>query len=92
MIERGNPLLKQEHAKHVHLTTARASTLNIKQPMLDRGTPLSAVTQITSQELSKHVPLMKARTSTLETKQIMIERNNPLSAVMQATGLVTSDQ
>ena len=30
MIERGNPLVKQEHTKHVHLMTARASTLKIK--------------------------------------------------------------
>ena len=49
--------------------------------MIERGNPLSAVTQITSQEHPKHVHLMKAQTSTLETKQIMIERGNPLSAV-----------
>ena len=60
--------------------------------MIERGNPLSAVTQITSQEFPKHVPLMKAQTSTLETKQIMIERGNPLSAVSQVTSQVTSNQ
>ena len=60
--------------------------------MIERGNPLSAVTQVTSQELPKHVPLMKAQTSTLETTQIMIERRNPLSAVTQVTSQVTSNQ
>ena len=62
------------------------------QIMIERGNPLSAVTQITSQEFPKHVPLMKAKFSTLETKQIMIERGNPLSAVTQFTSQVTSNQ
>ena len=86
MIERG------KYPKHVHLMTARASSLNIKQHMIERGNPLSAVTQITSQEFPKHVPLMKAQTSSLETKQIMIERGNPLSVVTQVTSQVTSNQ
>ena len=60
--------------------------------MIERGNPLSAVTQITSQEFPKHVPLMKAQASTLETKQFMIERGNPLSAVTQVTSQVTSNQ
>ena len=34
-IERGNPLLKQEEPKHVHLMTARVSTL--KWHMIERG-------------------------------------------------------
>ena len=98
MKERGNPLsavtqiTSQEHPKHVHLMTARASTLTIKQHMIERGNPLSAVTQITSQEFPQHVPLMKTRTSTLETKQIMIERSNPLWAVTHVTSQVTSNQ
>ena len=37
-IERGNPLLKQEEPKHVHLMTARVSTL--KWHMIERGSPL----------------------------------------------------
>ena len=37
-IERGNPLLKQEEPKHVHLMTARVSTL--KWHMIERGNPL----------------------------------------------------
>ena len=40
MTERGNPLLKQEQPKHVHLMTARASTLKIKRHMIERGNPL----------------------------------------------------
>ena len=52
----------QEPPKHVHLMTARATTLKIKQHMIERGHPLSAVTQVTSQEPPKHVPLMKAQT------------------------------
>ena len=98
MIERGislsavTQITSQEHPKHVHLITARASTLKIKQRMIERSNPLSAVTQITSQEFPKHVPLMKAQTSTLETKQIMLERGNPLSAVTQVTSQVTSSQ
>ena len=39
-IERGNPLLKQEQPKHVHLMTARASTLKMKRHMIERGNPL----------------------------------------------------
>ena len=39
-IERGNPLLKQEQPKHVHLMTARVSTLKIKRHMRERGNPL----------------------------------------------------
>ena len=38
MIERGNPLLKQEKTKHVHLTTLRVPTLNWH--MIDRSNPL----------------------------------------------------
>ena len=38
MIERGNPLLKQEQPKHVHLMTARVSTL--KWHMIERCNPL----------------------------------------------------
>ena len=63
MIEWCNPLSAvtqntiQELPKHVHLMTARASTLKIKQHMIERGNPLSTVTQITSQELPKHVHL-----------------------------------
>ena len=44
MIERGNPLLKQEEPKHVHLMTARVSTLKTKtahdrtgQPVVETG-------------------------------------------------------
>ena len=37
-IERGNTLLKQEEPKHVHLMTARVSTL--KWHMIERGNPL----------------------------------------------------
>ena len=80
MIERGHPLwvvtqiTSQESPKHVHLMTARASTLKIKQHMIKVRHPLSAVTQVTRQEPPKHVPLMKAQTSTLETKQILIAR------------------
>ena len=40
MIERGNPLLKQEHPKHVHLMPARASTFKLKRHMVERGNPL----------------------------------------------------
>ena len=40
MIERGNPLLKQKQPKHVHLMTARASTLKIKRHMKERGNPM----------------------------------------------------
>ena len=40
MIERSDPLLNQEHPKHVHLMTARASTLKIKRHMIERGNPL----------------------------------------------------
>ena len=36
MIERGNLLLKQEQPKHVHLMTARASTLKIERHMIKR--------------------------------------------------------
>ena len=49
MIERCNPLLKQEHPKHVHLITARASTLKIKRHMKQRGNTLKAVTQMMCQ-------------------------------------------
>ena len=49
MIEREHPLsavtqiTSQEPPKHVHLMTARASTLKIKQHMIERGGhPLSA--------------------------------------------------
>ena len=51
MTERRNQLsvvtqvTSQELPKHVHLTTARASTLEIKQRMRERSNPLSAVTQ-----------------------------------------------
>ena len=38
MIERGNPLLNQEEPKHVHLMTARVSTLNWH--MIERFNPL----------------------------------------------------
>ena len=60
--------------------------------MIERGDPLSAVTQITSQEPPKHVLLMTARASTLKIKQHMIERRHPLSAVTQVTSQVTSNQ
>ena len=40
MIECSNPLLKQENPNHVHLMTARASTLKIKRHMIGRGNPL----------------------------------------------------
>ena len=40
MIERGDPLLEQEQPKHVHLVTARASTLKIKRHMIERSNPL----------------------------------------------------
>ena len=43
-IERGNPLLKQEEPKHVHLMTARVSTL--RWHMIERGNPLLKHTQI----------------------------------------------
>ena len=98
MIERGNPLsavtqiTSQERLKHVHLMTARSSTLNIKWHMIERSNPLSAVTQITSQEPLKHVHLMTARSSTLKIKWHMVERGNPLSAVTQVTSQVTSNQ
>ena len=49
MIEGGDPLLKQEQPKHVHLMTARASTLKIKRHMIERCNPLWAVTQIMCQ-------------------------------------------
>ena len=60
--------------KHVHLITARTSTLKIRQIMIEQGNLLFAVTQVTRKVPPKHVPLMKARTSTLKMKQIMIER------------------
>ena len=78
MIERGNMLLTQEQPKHVHLMTARVSTVKIKRHMIERGNPLKAVTQIMCQTVLKHVPLMQAQASTLEMKQFMIERVNPL--------------
>ena len=78
MIEGGDPLLKQEQPKHVHLMTARASTLKIKRHMIERCNPLWAVTQIMCQTVPKHVLLMKAQASTLEMKQFMIEEGNPL--------------
>ena len=46
MMERGNPLsavtqiTSQEPPKHVHLMTPKASTLKIKQHMIERGTPV----------------------------------------------------
>ena len=57
-IERGNPLLKRVEPKHVHLMTARVSTL--KWHMIVRGNPLLKHTQIMCQMVSKHVPFMKA--------------------------------
>ena len=75
-IERSNPLLKQEEPKHVHLMTARVSTL--KWHMIERGNPLLKHTQIMCQMVPKHVLFMKASASTLETKQFVIERGNPL--------------
>ena len=75
-IERGNPLLKHEEPKHVHLMTARVSTL--KWHMIERCNPLLKHTQIMCQMVPKHVLFMKAQASTLETKQFVIERGNPL--------------
>ena len=49
MTERRRPLsavtqiTSQGPPKHVHLMTARASTLNFKQIMIERGNPWSAV-------------------------------------------------
>ena len=98
MIERWHPLFAvtqvthEVQDKHVHLMTARASTLKIKQNMIERWHPLFAVTQVKRKEPPKHVPLVKARTSSLETKKIMIERGHPLFAVTQVTRKVTSNQ
>ena len=91
MIERRHPLsavtqiTSQEPPKHVHLMTARASTLKIKQHMIERGHPLFAVRKVTRTVPPKHVPLMKGRTSKLKPKQIMTERGHPLFAVTQVT-------
>ena len=60
-IERGNPLLKQEQPKRVHLMTARVSTLKMSRHMIERGNPLLEHTQIMRQTVAKHVPLMKAQ-------------------------------
>ena len=76
--EWGNPLLKQEEPKRVHLMTGRASTLKIKQTMIERGNPLLKHTQKMCQKVPKHVLVMKAQASSLETKQFVIERGNPL--------------
>ena len=53
MIELGHPLFAVTQVtlmvppKHVHLMTARASTLKTKQNMTERGHPLFAMTQVT---------------------------------------------
>ena len=57
-IERGNPLFKRVEPTHVHLMTARVSTLNWH--MTDRGNPLSKQTQKMCQMVAKHVLVMKA--------------------------------
>ena len=57
-IERGNPLLKRVEPKHVHLLTARVSTL--KWPMTERGNPLSKQTQKMCQMVPKRFLVMKA--------------------------------
>ena len=72
----GNPLLKRVEPKHVHLMTARVSSL--KWHMIERGNPLLKQTQKMCQMVAKHVLVMKAEASTLETKQFVIERGNPL--------------
>ena len=56
--DRGNPLSKRVKPKHVHLMTARVSTLNWH--MIDRGNPLSKQTQKMCQMVAKHVLVMKA--------------------------------
>ena len=99
MIERGSPLSgatqgprKVEEKRPVPGRSKHVLFMKKLFNVIERGNPLSAVTQITSQEFPKHVPLMKAQTSTLETKQIMIEWGNPLSAGTQVTSQVTSKQ
>ena len=57
-IERCNPLLKQVEPRHVHLMTARVSTL--KWHMIERSNPLLKHTQRTCQKVPKHVLAMKA--------------------------------
>ena len=57
-IERGNPLLKQEETKHVHLMTARVSTL--KWHMIEWSNLSLKHTQIMCQMVPKHVLFMKA--------------------------------
>ena len=53
-----HPLLKQEEPKHVHLMTARVSTL--KWHMIERGKTLLKHTQIMCQMVPKHVLFVKA--------------------------------
>ena len=54
----GQPVVEQEEPKHVHLMTARVSTL--KWHMIERGNPLLKNTQIMRQIVPKHVLFMKA--------------------------------
>ena len=75
MIERSNLLLKQEEPKHVHLMTARVSTL--KWHMTERSNPLLKHTHIVP-DGSQTRSFMKAWDSTLETKQFVFEPDNPL--------------
>ena len=53
--------------------------------MIERGNPLSALTQSRARSTPEHVHLMKARASKFKRKEYMIERDNHLSAVTQVT-------
>ena len=70
-IERSNPLLKRVEPKHVHLMTARVSTL--KWHMIEWDNLLLKQEQEMCQMVPKHVFFMKAQASTLETKLLLME-------------------
>ena len=59
--------------------TARASALKIKRHMIERGNPLSAVTQVTSQELPKHVSSHGSINFNVEDETNHDRTGNPLS-------------
>ena len=78
MIERSNPLLKLsreprkvEEKRPVPRRSKHVLFMRKLLKTIERGHPLSAVTQITSQDPPKHVHLMTARASTLKIKQHM---------------------
>ena len=62
--------------KHVHLMTARVSTL--KWHMIERVNPLLKQTQTMCQLVAKHALFMNAQASTLETNHFVSERSNSL--------------